>query len=186
MEIKKKRRRKQRGLPDDMKGWKLKESAALPPSDRPKPASLADQPTKPKTWLNILNCPRRLEAVLKKRRTMRSLCPWLSLDRVDLVSANTGTRFPEGRPEQLPDIRFLCPLYMRLSQCLNYPPERVCVCWFMSKGLSHNNWRLSLSLPPCQPSFNPTNVNIQFKDGRGAELSFLPWNAPLVTSWTSS
>lgn len=45
MEIKKKRR-KQRGLPDDMKGWKLKESAALPPSDRPKPASLADQPTK--------------------------------------------------------------------------------------------------------------------------------------------
>lgn len=51
---------------------------------------------------------------------MRGLCPWLSLDRVDLVSANTGTRFPEGRPEQLPDIR--------LSQCLNYPPERACVC----------------------------------------------------------
>lgn len=107
---------------------------------------------------------------------MRGLCPWLSLDRVDLVSANTGTRFPEGRPEQLPDIRFLCPLYMRLSQCLNYPPERVCVglCQkvypIITDGYHYHSLHVS---PPLIPLMSIYNLKM------GAEPSCLSFHEML-------
>lgn len=86
---------------------------------------------------------QRLEAILKKRRTMCVLCLFLSLDEVDLVICNSKYRNKVSRGESRTAVSYWVPLAPAPVTCVCPSVETIGlgtrVCWFMSKGLSHNN-----------------------------------------------